>query len=153
MSYLDRLKRKISGEAGDTEATKATKAPFVPFVAPVAGPSGEISGPAANDKAASPVPLPAGIAPEDFEERAAIAEFDGGMPRDEAEAFALADLADDRIRCTACMNRRPYDGVCKAAMVEFPASRGYVPDPVLLRRCEGFKPKPGDPDQRDGRER
>ena len=107
----------------------------------------------ANDKAASPVPLPPGIDPEDFEERAAIAEFDAGMPWDEAEAFALGDLADDRILCTACMNRRPYDGVCKGAMVEFPASRGYVPDPVLLRRCEGFKPKPGDPDQRDGRER
>ena len=42
MSYLDRLKVKISENAPDPEATKATKAPFVPFVAPLTAPSRQI---------------------------------------------------------------------------------------------------------------
>lgn len=32
-------------------------------------------------------------ASEHFEERAAIREFDGGAPRDEAEALAVGDVA------------------------------------------------------------
>ena len=42
MSYLDRLKVKISENAPDCEATKPTKAPFVPFVAPLTAPSRQI---------------------------------------------------------------------------------------------------------------
>lgn len=42
MSYLDRLKVKISENAPGDEATKPTKAPFVPFVAPLTAPSRQI---------------------------------------------------------------------------------------------------------------
>lgn len=35
-------------------------------------------------------------ADDDYEERAAIAEFDGGMSREEAEAIAGIDAAEDR---------------------------------------------------------
>ena len=31
---------------------------------------------------------------EDYEERAAIGEFDGGLPRDEAEAKAMVEIAE-----------------------------------------------------------
>lgn len=43
MTYLDRLKTKISGKAPDPIATKATEAPFVPFVAPLTTPLRQIS--------------------------------------------------------------------------------------------------------------
>jgi hypothetical protein len=43
MTYLDRLKTKISGNAPDPIATKATEAPFVPFVAPLTTPLRQIS--------------------------------------------------------------------------------------------------------------
>ena len=33
------------------------------------------------------------------------------------------------------------------------ADRSYVPDPVLLRRCEGYAPGADDPDRQQGRER
>ena len=76
MSYLDRLKRKISEFAPESEATKVSKAPFVPFVAPESAPFRQISA--------------ATIDREAFEERAAIIEFDGGMTRGDAEAAARA---------------------------------------------------------------
>lgn len=43
MSYLARLKEKISQDAPMPEATKVSKAPCVPFVAPPLGPFSEIS--------------------------------------------------------------------------------------------------------------
>ena len=76
MSYLDRLKRKISEDAPDAGATKVSKAPSVPFVAPELAPSRQIA-PATTDW-------------EAFEERAAIIEFDGGLTRAEAEHTARA---------------------------------------------------------------
>ena len=82
MSYLDRLKRKISEDACHMEATKGTKAPFVPFVAPEWAPVCQIS--------------TATIDREAFEERAAIREFDGGFDRQEAERLAIADLERTR---------------------------------------------------------
>ena len=78
MSYLDRLKRKISEDVCHMEATKVSKAPFVPFVAPEWAPVCQIS--------------TATIDREAFEERAAIREFDGGFNRKEAERLAIADL-------------------------------------------------------------
>jgi len=78
MSYLQRLKRKIPESAPKCEATKGTKAPYVPFVAPLSAPSRQIS--AANQ--------PAMIDREAIDERAAIMEFDGGLPRAEAERLS-----------------------------------------------------------------
>ena len=78
MSYLDRLKRKISEDVRHMEATKVTKAPSVPFVAPEWAPSRQNS--------------PATIDREAFEERAAIREYDGGFNRKEAERLAHDDL-------------------------------------------------------------
>lgn len=81
MSYLARLKRKISQDAPRGGATKVSKAPFVPFVATLPIPLCQFS--AADDPATSDR--------EAFEERAAIMEFDGGLSRAEAERLALAD--------------------------------------------------------------
>ncbi|MBX3646758.1 MAG: hypothetical protein KF766_03700 [Rhodocyclaceae bacterium] len=47
MSYLDRLKRKISEDAPEAGATKATKGAFVPFVATPSAPLRQIH--AVND--------------------------------------------------------------------------------------------------------
>ena len=78
MSYLDRLKRKISEDVPEGEATKVSKVPFVPFVASEWAPVCQIS--------------TATIDREAFEERAAIREFDGGFNRNEAERLAIGDL-------------------------------------------------------------
>ncbi len=92
---------------------------------------------------------------ETFEERAAIAEFDGWLDRVAAESLAWAE--DDRRRCTQCTNRREHDGVCKIAAPTkgalVIANKSYAPDPVLMRRCEGYMPKTSDNDQRPGAER
>lgn len=74
MSYLDRLKRKISANAPEAEATKVSKGAFVPFVATPAAPFQQIAA--------------AGVDLEAFEERAAIMEFEGGLDRAEAESRA-----------------------------------------------------------------
>lgn len=78
MSYLARLKRKISEDAPQRGATKVSEGPFVPFVAPHSAPL--------RQNLAGMVDLGA------FEERAAIREFDGGYPRHEAERLARTDL-------------------------------------------------------------
>ena len=78
MSYLDRLKWKISQDVPSGGATKVSKAPFVPFVAIPAAPTRQIS--VANESVS--------IDREAFEERAAIMEFDGGLSRAEAERLA-----------------------------------------------------------------
>jgi hypothetical protein len=55
---------------------------------------------------------------------------------------------DNRRRCTNCGNLNER-GLCLAAhRGEIAASRSYTPIRDLLRRCEGFKPLPDDPDQR-----
>lgn len=60
---------------------------------------------------------------------------------------------DDRRTCAQCQNgARP--GPCQAARRgEITASNSYDPDRKTLRRCEGFKPLPGEKDQRTGRQR
>jgi hypothetical protein len=90
------------------------------------------------------------IDPDAWEERAAIAEFDGGLSRDAAERLAWRE--DDRRTCTQCANlvgRR-----CLAAKRgEIVASRSYEPIRDILKRCEGYTPGTDDPDRRHGRER
>jgi hypothetical protein len=83
VSYLARLKQKISEDAPHCEATKVSEASFVPFVAPVPTPLRQISA--------------AVIDHEAFEERPAIREFDGGYTRREAERLARADLKMEEI--------------------------------------------------------
>ena len=87
---------------------------------------------------------------EAWEERAAIAEFDGGLSRDAAERLAWSE--DDRRRCEQCANlvgRR-----CLAAKRgEIVASRNYEPIHDILKRCEGYAPGTDDPDRRHGSER
>ncbi len=156
MSYLARLKRLIEQEkfthSPEAVLTEPPKAPSVSFGSTVQGRNENISTSpvgagdtpmiACNAEAATPFDL------ETFEERAAIAEFDGGLDRGAAESLAWEE--DDRRRCTQCTNRR-YDGVCKGALVI--AGRNYIPDPVLMRRCEAYMPKASDNDQRPGAER
>ena len=60
---------------------------------------------------------------------------------------------DNRRRCFDCSNRAPNGRCLAAARRDIVASRAYEPDPALLRRCEGFKPLPSDPDQRSAGER
>ena len=89
--------------------------------------------------------------PEAWEERAAIAEFDGGMSRQDAERLAWDE--DDRRRCAQCANLTA-GGLCLAARRgEITASRNYEPSRTLPRRCEGYAPGADDPDRRPGGER
>ncbi len=57
---------------------------------------------------------------------------------------------DDRRYCTECENLNDGGRCLAAARREIVASRAFTPVRDLLRRCEGFKPLPGDPDQRHG---
>lgn len=60
---------------------------------------------------------------------------------------------DDRRCCSQCANLSEH-GVCLAAKCgEFFAGRNYRPVRDLPRRCEGYAPRPDDPDRRHGRER
>jgi hypothetical protein len=89
---------------------------------------------------------------EAFEERAGIAEFDGGLPRGDAEVVAWNE--DDRRRCAHCLNLLA-NGVCKVAGAgeRVSARRGYQPNQSWLHRCPEYRPCPDDPDKRPGRER
>jgi hypothetical protein len=80
MSYLARLKRKISEDTPWCGATKVSEPPFVPFVARKSAPLRQIS--------------TAKIDREAFEERAAIREFDGGFDRKEADRLAHDDFRE-----------------------------------------------------------
>jgi len=60
---------------------------------------------------------------------------------------------DNRRRCLECGKRAPNGRCLAAAKGEIVASGSYQPDPLLLRRCEGFHPLPDDPDQRSGWDR
>lgn len=90
--------------------------------------------------------------PESWEERAGIAEFDGALSREEAEALAWRE--DNRRRCQHCLNLSRV-GTCAVASPGGPVSarRGYEPIPDIPRRCEGYRPNEEDPDQRPGAER
>lgn len=60
---------------------------------------------------------------------------------------------DDRVRCCDCANLTRA-GLCLAASRdEIVASRTYHPVDTIPRRCTGFKPKVGNPDQRTGAQR
>lgn len=64
-----------------------------------------------------------------------------------------AGVDDDRRHCAECANRT-LGGLCLAARRgEIAARRIYKPLDNIPRRCEGYAPKAGDPDQRPGRER
>jgi hypothetical protein len=84
---------------------------------------------------------------EAFEERAGIAEFDGGLTREDAERLAWQE--DDRRRCGQCLNLRGE--VCSIAKPGglVSANRGYRPVDLPVR-CAGYSPKAGDTDQRAG---
>jgi hypothetical protein len=88
---------------------------------------------------------------------AALADPDGALRCYRAIAGArglmLLSDEDDKRRCTDCANLAA-SGLCLAARRgDIAASREYHPVPTLPRRCEGYAPKPTDPDQRAGRER
>ena len=84
---------------------------------------------------------------EAWEERAAIAEFDGGLTRPDAEALAWRE--DDRRRCRQCLNLKG-----EACSIAKPgglvsASKGYRPAHLPMR-CAGYSPRAGDTDRRAG---
>ena len=60
---------------------------------------------------------------------------------------------DDRRCCAACACLS--EGYCSVARPGglVSASRNYRPIADMPKRCEGFKPMPADPDQRDGKSR
>jgi hypothetical protein len=85
------------------------------------------------------------------------------LPDDDGEPTAEAkpSLADDRRRCTMCRNLARPDNRgerrCLAAprgeLTGTATARNYHPQTDFPKRCEGYAPMPGDPDQRPGRER
>lgn len=80
-------------------------------------------------------------------------ELRGLIRENKPELLALLTDRDDRIRCDDCQEAKP--GRCLAA------ARGELPNTApgagwisgLRHRCECYKPKPDDPDQRTGLER
>lgn len=88
--------------------------------------------------------------PDVREERAGIAEIDGGLSGDLAERLAWGE--DDRRTCDQCSNLSARR--CQAAKRgEIVASRNHEPIRDLPRRCEGYAPGAEDPDRRTGGER
>jgi hypothetical protein len=97
MRYLERLRAKTQ-DARDREPTKPTEPPFVGFVG-----SSSVVFPALEGCEAVDLPDHVGDWPEDwletFVERAGIMEYDGGLPRIEAERRA-EDLVREAYRRT-----------------------------------------------------
>lgn len=73
------------------------------------------------------------------------------LPATDPGIAAREREGDNRRRCTECGNLGER-GICLAAQRgEIVVSRNYTPVRDILRRCEGFKPLPNDPDQTPGR--
>jgi len=71
----------------------------------------------------------------------------------EAVKYRAASGADDDDRRHCAVNLTPGGRCLAARRGEIAASRNYQPLDDIPRRCEGYAPKAGDPDQRPGRER
>lgn len=86
-----------------------------------------------------------------------VAQRDAPTPDEPAfdvDIIARQRDGDNRRRCTECGNLGTDRGNCFAAQRgEIVATRTYTPVRDILRRCEGFKPLPTDPDQRHGRDK
>lgn len=90
MTWLARLKKSTVGP--DTCPAKPTKPPFAGF----AGTPPALSQKSGGDaKAANDPAHVQDFDPEAFEERAGIAQFDGGLSRPDAEALAAQGMACD----------------------------------------------------------
>ncbi len=57
------------------------------------------------------------------------------------------DPFDDRVNCATCSHLKIDSGACNGF------GRSYTPTTDIPRRCDRFKPRRGDPDQRSGKER
>ena len=80
--------------------------------------------------------------------------FEAATPAAGLPGIGSRERDRDNRRCCAECGGLASKGRCMAAARrDIIASRGYAPAPDLLRRCEGFKPLPNDPDQRPGRDR
>lgn len=73
------------------------------------------------------------------------------VPDPGAPITARELAGDNRRRCIECGNLSERGQCLAAQRGEIVASRSYTPIRDLLRRCEGFKPLPSDPDQTPGR--
>jgi len=126
-------------------------------------PANDAAPPAATPEQASELrELVAAILPDDAERadvlRVACADPEAALTSFRAlvadpQPVPLPD-PDDRRTCQQCANLVAWR--CSAAArgeLAYAAGRMYSPVPGVLRRCEAFAPKPGDPDQRTGRER
>lgn len=134
--------------------SKPSKHPFEGFEGAPPGGAGNFEPPPA-----APARLAAADAErlaEDFEERAAIAEFDAGRPRAEAEAAAQASIEarllrwrwpaeearataeriarraadDDRVTCTECRNFRPAPKAASGGQCAQHRRAGLLTPPV-----------------------
>ena len=80
--------------------------------------------------------------------------FKAATPAAGLPGIGSRERRGDNRRCCAECGDLASNGRCMAAARrDIIASRTYAPAPDLLRRCEGFKPLPNDPDQRPGRDR
>lgn len=98
MNWLERARREITRSGGPRTAVTAERSLTAVIAVPhdaVCGKSGRSSG--SSSGAPSAIPPKIEAAQEDYEERAAIMEFDGGLNRNEAEREACA-LVSKRYR-------------------------------------------------------
>ena len=87
------------------------------------------------------------------EQRAAPQASGRALPAILPDIGSAERAGDNRRRCAECGNLARNGRCLAAARGEVVASRSYAPAPDWLRRCEGFRPLPSDPDQRHGRDR
>ena len=97
MNWLARARREIQESARRRIANSAERILTAAMAVPRPGLRQKLEGSIGSNGSASPSRLPEESAWEDFEERAAIMEFDGGLSRDEAEREAWA-LVSKRYR-------------------------------------------------------
>lgn len=149
MSYLARLKEKISQDAPKSEANKGSKAPFLPLLAPTPAPLRDISMPDDLNQLIERVGRAYRTPESEYDEirLAAMRDLDGALQSyrliaRELDAGHIDDgMVEERHRCldSGHLTQR---GRCLAAQrgeIDYVATFEPVQD--VLRRCEKFKLK------------
>lgn len=97
MNWLQRARREIGGSAGEPTADTAEGSPTAATAVPAHELRQELEATiGSNGSAARAQPAESEALREEFEERAAIMEFDGGLSREEAEREAWALVTGQR---------------------------------------------------------
>lgn len=155
MSYLARLKEKISQDAPKPEATKVSKAPFVPFVAPPPAPLRDISLPNELNDLIEKVGRAYNTPPDEYpliretaakDIKAALQSY--RIMAKNLDAGRIDDgMVEERIKCRDCANRvrkltqSPHEWRPSIKHICAAESFHYEPMPDILQRCGKYQAK------------